>query len=96
MIARFSAVASAKIDLAPGKFAEWTAPTTPLVLLYREAPLSWDDTLVVGDIGDLPIWIDKSKSDFRFLIQNVLLGVFSLSLGILIWTIEQATKDQKT
>jgi len=31
---------------------------------------------------------DKSKSDFRFLVQNVLLGIFSITLGVLIWAIE--------
>jgi hypothetical protein len=94
MIARYKAVASAKIDITPGAFAEWTAPTTPLVLLYRDPPLSMGDAVVVGDIGDLFIWIDKSRSDFRFLIQNVLLGIFSLSLGVLIWTVEHRTKKE--
>jgi hypothetical protein len=92
MIARYKAVASAKIDITPGSSAEWTAPTTPLVLLYRDPPLSMDDAVIVGDIGDLSVWIDKSKSDFRFLIQNVLLGVFSIALAVLIWSVEHRSK----
>jgi hypothetical protein len=94
MIARYKAVASANIEIAPGKYAEWTAPATPLVLVYRDPPQSFDDAVVVGTIGDLPMWIDKSKNDFRFLIQNVLLGLFSLSLGILIWTVEHRAKKE--
>src|SRR4029453_14760360 len=32
LLARFVAVASAKIDAGPGKIAEWTAPSTPITL----------------------------------------------------------------
>ncbi len=95
VLARLQAVASAKAEVGPGKFAEWTAPTTPLLFLYSESPLSWNDTMVVGDIGDLFVWIEKSKSDFRFYVQNVLLGVFSVTLGALIWGIEHRERSQK-
>lgn len=93
MIARYKAVASAQIEIPGGENAEWTAPTTPLVLLYSDPPKN-EDTVIVGDIGDLFVWIDKSKSDFRFLIQNVLLGIFSITLGVLIWAVEHATKSK--
>jgi len=32
-----------------------------IVLLYREAPLPWDDAVVVGDIGDL--YLDRQEQE---------------------------------
>ena len=85
-IVRYVAVASGKTDLGNGKFAEWTAPTTPLILLYTEPPVATsNDFIVVGSIGDLHTWIERSKTDFRFFVQDVFLTLFSLVLGVLIW-----------
>jgi hypothetical protein len=98
VVMRYGAITSAKLDLGYGKFAEWTAPTTPLALLYHEFPtpgsIKPEDIVIVGQIGDLFAWIDKSKTDFRFFVQNVLLGIFSLTLAILIWGIEH--RERKT
>src|SRR3989338_7615145 len=38
ILARFPAVASAKAELGAGRIAEWTAPSTPIVLLYKDWP----------------------------------------------------------
>lgn len=92
LIGRWKAVTSAMIETGPGITAEWTAPTTPIYLGYVDQPTKPSDIVQVGDINDLFLWIDKSKSDFRFLIQNVLLGIFSLTLGIMIWGIEHREK----
>ncbi len=93
LIARYKAVTSAMVETAPGITAEWTAPTTPIYLAYAELPAKTNDVVQVGDINDLFLWIDKSKSDFRFLMQNVLLGIFSLTLGLMIWGIEHRERS---
>lgn len=86
VIARYVAVLSGKADLGEGRIAEWTAPTTPLYLLYQELPLPQrEDAIQVGTIGDLHVWIERSKSDFRFYVQDVFLGLFSLVLALLIF-----------
>src|SRR5688572_4101536 len=38
VFARFGAVASAMKQIWPDEIAQWTAPTTPVFLLYRELP----------------------------------------------------------
>jgi hypothetical protein len=44
VVACFAAITSAKIDVGQGRMAEWTAPTTPLVLLYQDPfPVSFED-----------------------------------------------------
>lgn len=96
LIARYKAVASAVIDTGQGMTAEWTAPTTPVYLGYVDNPAQTSDVVQVGDINDLFVWIDQSRNDFRFLIQNVLLAVFSLTLGVLIWSIEHRERRSDT
>src|SRR5579871_2174155 len=67
VIARHVAIASAKTQIGPDQIMEWTAPSTPLLLLYRDWPgddLPPSDVKIVGTIGDLHRWIDQSKADF--------------------------------
>lgn len=85
MIVRYVAVLSGEAQLNNGKIAEWTAPSTPLCVLYHEMPANNSDTVQVGTIGDLHTWIERSKNDFRFCVQDVFLGIFSLALGALLW-----------
>ena len=87
LIARYRAVVSYQESLSNGQVAEWTAPTTPLLLLYADPPGN-GDVIQVGAIGDLYSWIEQSKSDFKFYVQSILLGVFSLVLGFLVWAVE--------
>jgi hypothetical protein len=96
LLARYTAIVSAKAEIEPGKFAEWTAPTTPLLIFYSDPPSRFNDYVAVGEIGDLFSWIEKSKADFRFMIQNVLLGIFSITLGVLIWAIEHREHKRST
>ena len=56
LLARFVAVASAKLDIGPGQIAEWTAPSTPLVLIYIEwpgQPVEPADYRIVAGYSDL-------------------------------------------
>jgi hypothetical protein len=82
VLARAQAIAAAKTDSG----AEWTAPTTPIYLLYEEWPghgdLSIDDARVVGTIEDLHNWIRNDESDFDFLVRTIILGILSLCVGI--------------
>lgn len=97
VLARFVAVLSGKTDLGQGRIAEWTAPSTPIALLYRDWPgqdVPREDYRIVGTIGDLRAWINRSKDDFRFVMQDILLAVLSITLGAIIWVTE-AKPDQE-
>ena len=83
-IARFRATQSTE---EPGG-SEWTAPSTPIVVEYRHWPgqdVPPADLTIVGTIGELQGWIDKSKSDFHFLIDDVLLGILAVALAVMPW-----------
>ena len=91
LLARSVAVASAKLDIGPGQIAEWTAPSTPLVLIYVEwpgQPVEPADYKIVGTIGDIRAWVDKSRADFYFVTRDVLITLTSIFLGGLIWFVE--------
>jgi hypothetical protein len=91
MVARYVAISSAKIELGKSKFAEWTAPATPIVVLYRERTgqeVSPEDVRLVGSIGDIRTWIRRSKNDFKFLVHDLFLGMFSLGIGVMVWRID--------
>lgn len=91
MICRYVAVLSGKADLGNGKTAEWTAPSTPLIVLYHELPANPQEIVQVGTIGDLHLWIERSKADFRFFVQDIFLGVFSVALGASLWFAHRRT-----
>jgi hypothetical protein len=85
------AVLSRKTDLDQGRIAEWTAPSTLIALLYKDWPgqdVPPEDYRIVGTIGDLRAWIIRSKDDFRFVMQDILLAVLSITLGAIIWVTE--------
>ncbi|AZG76335.1 hypothetical protein [Methylocystis rosea] len=83
VFARFAAIASAQNDRG-----EWTAPTTSVVLLYREWPAPGTgevpprDFVIVGTIGDLHNWIQWDKSDFDYFTRNILFGALSAVVGL--------------
>jgi hypothetical protein len=83
VFARFVAVASAQNEAAHG---EWTAPTTPVALLYKQWPghgaVPPEDVVFVGTIGDLHTWIQRDESDFDFLIRTILFGVLSACVAL--------------
>jgi hypothetical protein len=90
VFARFVAVASAQNEAAHG---EWTAPTTPVALLYKEWPghVPPEDVVLVGTIGDLHTWIQRDESDFDFLIRTILFGALSACVAVFL-----ALPDKKT
>jgi hypothetical protein len=88
IITRTPAPASGNIPAGPGRIAEWTAPSTPVVLLFREltaAGLLPEDVLIVGTIGDLRAWVDRDREWVRFIVRDVILGLLTLSLIVIAW-----------
>jgi hypothetical protein len=81
VLARLKAIAAAKVEPF-----EWTAPTTPLLLLYKEWPNHGDvgpeDMRIVGTIGDLHDWIRADQSDFDFFYRTIIFGILSACVGI--------------
>jgi hypothetical protein len=80
VFARGTAIASAKAD-----FGEWTAPTTPIVLIYKQWPGQGDlkpkDYRIVGTIQDLHEWVRKDETDFDFVCRPIILGILSACVG---------------
>jgi hypothetical protein len=88
-IARTQATLSA---VGPDQTSEWTAASTPVVVFYQHWPgntgkilVHDEDFTTVGSIGDLQNWIVQSKSDFHFLLHDIILGVLALALGYSQW-----------
>jgi hypothetical protein len=94
VIARFAAVSSARLPAEGPVEAEWTAPSTPLVLMYRDWPgnvVASDDYRIIGTIGNLREWISEAKDYRRFLVQDVFLGIFTPLLGFAVLLIDRRT-----
>ena len=92
VFAQFVAVASARNEAA---HSEWTAPTTPVALLYKEwpghGPVPPEDFVIVGTIGDLHAWIQRDESDFDFFIRTILFGVLSACVAVFLALPEKKT-----
>jgi multisubunit Na+/H+ antiporter MnhB subunit len=86
VLARFPAVLSAKTEVGGKVFAEWTAPTTPIAILYKDWPghgdLSKEDWREVGTLQDLHDWIRKDEADFDFVTRIIIFGLLSVCVGI--------------
>jgi hypothetical protein len=83
-VARFQAITSAQ-----SAAGEWTAPTTPIALMYRKWPdpgsgafKRGQDAFVVGTIGDLHDWIRRDRTDFDFFWRTIIFGLLSACVGI--------------
>jgi hypothetical protein len=92
VIARSTASLSTKTPPVGPLISEWTVPSTPLYLIYREWPAGNDiqkeDYRVIGTIGDLRDWISKAKDSRRFWVQDVFLGTFTPLLGFALFLID--------
>jgi hypothetical protein len=96
VLARAVAIASVKVD-ASG--FEWTAPTTPLYLMYRDWPGRGDvpasDVRIVGTIEDLHNWIRNDAADFDYLVRTIIFGVLSFCVGVFL-ALPDKPKSQNT
>ena len=78
VLARFAAAVSGVIGPPENPVGEWTAPGTPLALLYVEWPgqtVDKTDFRIVGTIGEFHQWIEQDRADFKFLFYDVALGL---------------------
>jgi hypothetical protein len=94
VLARYKAVSSEKIQSGDKIIAQWTAPTTPIVLIYKDWPgqaVEPEYYRFVGSIADLRLWIRNSKDDFRFFVQSVVLGV-SIVIVTTVWIVDRPPK----
>ena len=89
LLARAQAVSSTNVESLPGIPVEWTAPTTPLFLFYREWPnpgsgpyIPGKDVYFVGNIGDLHEWIRRDRSDFDFFWRTIIFGAISTCVAL--------------
>jgi hypothetical protein len=99
VIARFKASLSTRTPTDGPVESEWTAPSTPLALLYRDWPgneVTREDYRIIGTIGDLREWISKAKDYRRFLVQDVFLGTFTPLLGFAVFLIDRKTEQQRS
>lgn len=90
VIARYTAIADARVQIGPDRISEWTAPGTPLFLLYRDWPgnsVPPEDYRIIGTIGDLHTWIAQSKADFHSNVVDILLALTSFVLGLAVWRV---------
>ena len=82
VFARFPALADAKKEYFKGQLFEWTAPATPVALVYKDWPAPPADYRIVGTIGDLHDWIRRDEADFDFLIRTIIFGLLSVCVGV--------------
>jgi len=98
VVARFQAVLSGKQETPEGQLiAEWTAPSTPFVVIYRKWPgqsIPREDYRIAGTIGDLRSWVARSKDDARFLAKDVFLVLFSFVVGFSLLLVEHIDARQ--
>jgi hypothetical protein len=81
VIARSQAVFSAQEPVGKGQIAQWTAPSTPILLLYKDWPgntVPPEDYRIIGSIGDLRSWIDQYQEKWKFRINDLLFALLGL------------------
>lgn len=95
VFARFQASLSTRSPTQGTIESEWTAPSTPFAVIYRDWPtsdggnISLEDWQYVGTIGDLRDWISKAKESRRFLVLDIFLGTFGPLLAIVIYLLDE-------
>ena len=80
ILARSVAISSGEVGTPDNPIAEWTAPGTPLLLLYVDWPgqqtqVSKADFRSIGSIADFHRWMEQDRADFKFLFYDVALGL---------------------
>jgi hypothetical protein len=83
VFARAQAITSSK-----NEGGEWTAPTTPIFLMFRDwpAPVTGDfkrgvDFIQVGTLDDLHQWIKVDQSEFTYFWGTLIFGMLSACVG---------------
>ena len=93
VFARSQAITSATTNAG-----EWTAPATPVMLIYRKWPapgtgdfIKGKDFVTVGTLGDIRDWIKRDESDFDFFWRTLIFGSLSLCIGFFLALPNSAT-----
>ncbi len=90
-IARFVALDSKDLEVNGAVLAEWTAPSTPFVVLYGRLDdgrkYTMKDAVFVGTIGELHDWIQRARDDFHFWTNDAVLGALSAGVMVLLWRV---------
>jgi hypothetical protein len=85
VFARGRAITSAQMEMLGNTSVEWTAPTTPIMLSYKDfttEPIQASDVIIVGTIQDFHEWVRKDEADFDFVTRNIIFGLLSACVGI--------------
>lgn len=87
-IMRLKAIQSSKIHTGPSRIAEWTAPSTPIILIFGKIKqkMENEDVVIVGTIGDLRDWVEKCQSDLRFFVSDVAFTVVAFFVALGAWS----------
>ena len=79
------------------KLAQWTSPATPIAVMYFDWPngkfpgdaVPRDQYAVVGTLGNLHEWIERSHENMHFLVVDFLLvGVLPIMFGVYEYFVE--------
>lgn len=73
---------------------EWTSPATPIAVLYTRWPrngpgIPKEEVAIVGSIGELHGWIERSKNSFHFLISDCFMAAMAGVLGYWVWRLNR-------
>jgi hypothetical protein len=80
-----------------GKLAQWTSPATPIAVMYFDWPnvrfpsgaVPDSEYAIVGTLGDLHEWINRSHEDLHFEVVDLLLvGFVPLMVGLYEYLVE--------
>jgi hypothetical protein len=81
----------AKLSEQDGGGYEWTSPATPVAVLYRRWPATTgqeipkEDWAIVGSIGELHGWVQRSKNSIHFLFSDCFITAMAAILGFWLW-----------
>jgi hypothetical protein len=92
VFARFVAVSSAETMAGNKIMAEWTAPSTPISLIYVNWPgntVPPDKYRIVGTVGDIREWVERYRKDFHLLVLDVFLSLVLVLVSFILWKQEE-------
>jgi hypothetical protein len=90
----------AKLSEQDGGGYEWTSPATPVAVLFRRWPtdtgqgIPKEEWAIVGSIGDLHSWIQRSKNRLHFLFTDCFMTAMAALLGYWLWRLNGAQEHR--
>ena len=83
-----------------GDFDKSVAPSAPIFVFYRHwsygegTHKDEEDHTEIGTVGDLHNWIERSKTNRHFLINDVLLALMPIILSFWLWRINYSHRHK--